>query len=152
MFVTLKRLFRGFCILPSFGSIRVVIFPFARLAKGASRDLMGQQGAVTRRQDTHIWLQPDAFLADKSELFWDAIEERCAERCFGSIWSVPLKCLIRANTDSCLFFFFSGKFSPNETLAWLDSPVSQSRGTVLGGWGATILGVCALEKKLNKRS
>ena len=50
------------------------------------------------------------------------------------------------------FFFFSGKFSPNETLAWLDSPVSQSRGTVLGGWGATILGVCALEKKLNKRS
>lgn len=118
MFVTLKRLFRGFCILPSFGSMRVVIFPFARLAKGASRDLMGQQGAVTRRQDTHIWLQPDAFLADKSELFWDAIEERCAERCFGSIWSVPLKCLIRANTDSCLFFFFFLENSPQMRL-WL---------------------------------
>ena len=64
-----KKTFQRLLYFTSFGSMRVVIFPFARLAEGASGDLMGQQGAVTRRQDTHIWLQPDAFLADKSELF-----------------------------------------------------------------------------------
>ena len=49
--------------------MKVAIFPFLRLAEGASGDLKGQRGAVTRKQDRHIRLQPDAFLADKSELF-----------------------------------------------------------------------------------
>ena len=147
MFVTLKRLFRGFCILPSFGSMRVVIFPFARLAEGASGDLMGQQGAVTRRQDTHIWLQPDAFLADKSELFWDAIEERCAERCFGSIWSVPQKCLIRTNTDSCLFFFSFWKILPKWDFGLVGLTCESEQRECVGGLGSHYTGcLCSREE------
>ena len=38
---------------------------------------------------------------------------------------------LMSSSSSSFFFFFSGKFCKSETLAWLDSPVSQSRGTEL---------------------